>query len=66
MNVFLRSEGCDDPGKTACGRAFMKVNNQGYSLHARGINVVIFSAGGILNIELFLFSNFKPIYQEIN
>ena len=55
MSIFLRSEGCDDPGKTLpCGRAFMKVNNQGYSLHARGVNVVVFSAGGIYVCNVFL------------
>ena len=48
MNIFVRSEGCEDPGKTGCGRAFIKVNQQGYSLHSRGVNVVIFSAEGTL------------------
>jgi len=48
MSIFLRSEGCDDPGRTLpCGRAFMKVNNQGYSLHARGVNVAVFSVEGV-------------------
>ncbi|KAL9978626.1 hypothetical protein ACROYT_G016163 [Oculina patagonica] len=48
MNVDLRSEGCDDPGKTAgCGMAFIKVNNQDYSLHKRGFNVAVFSEQGL-------------------
>lgn len=48
MNVFVRSEGCSDPGITGCGKAFIKVNQQGYSLHSRGVNVVVFSAKGNL------------------
>ena len=55
MSIFLRSEGCDDPGRTLpCGRAFMKVNNQGYSLHARGVNVAVFSVEGIYVFNVFL------------
>lgn len=46
MNIFVRSEGCSDPGRTGCGRAFITVNRQGYSLHSRGVNVVVFSAEG--------------------
>ena len=46
MNIHVRSEGCDDPGKTAgtCGLAYIKVNGQDYSLHGRGHNVVIVDA----------------------
>ncbi|KAL9978634.1 hypothetical protein ACROYT_G016171 [Oculina patagonica] len=47
MNVELRSEGCDDPGKTWCGVAFIKVNNQDYSLHKRGFNVAVFTEQGL-------------------
>ena len=48
MNVELRSEGCDDPGKTGgCGTAFIKVNNQDYSLHQRGFNVAVFTEQGL-------------------
>ncbi|XP_044165741.1 uncharacterized protein LOC114963329 isoform X1 [Acropora millepora] len=47
MNIFVRSEGCSDPGRTECGRAFITVNRQGYSLHSRGVNVVVFSAEGV-------------------
>lgn len=46
MNVSLRSEGCEDPGKTGCGRAFMKVNNIEYSVYQRGFNVAVFSQEG--------------------
>ncbi|KAL9979296.1 hypothetical protein ACROYT_G016940 [Oculina patagonica] len=47
LNVELRSEGCDDPGKTAgCGKASIKVNNQDYSLYKRGFNVAVFTEQG--------------------
>jgi len=46
LNIHIRSEGCDDPGKTAgtCGLAYIKVNGQDHSLHGRGHNVVIVDA----------------------
>ncbi len=48
LNVDLRSEGCDDPEKTGgCGVAFIKVNNQDYSLHKRGFNVAVFTEEGM-------------------
>lgn len=47
MNVSLRSEGCEDPGKTGCGRAFIKVNNIEYSVYQRGFNVAVFSQEGL-------------------
>lgn len=47
MNVELHSEGCDDPGKTGCGRALIKVNNEDYSLHKRGFNVAVFTEQGM-------------------
>ncbi|XP_068694508.1 uncharacterized protein [Montipora foliosa] len=56
MNIFVRSEGCEDPGRTGCGTAFIKVNQQGYSLHSRGMNVVIFSAEGVF-LETRAFDN---------
>lgn len=49
LKVELRSEGCDDPGKTACGTAFIKVNNEDYSLHRRGFNVAVFTEQGMLS-----------------
>ena len=48
MSVFLRSEGCNDPGKTGCGRGYIQVNNQEYSLFSRGVNVAVFSSEGML------------------
>ena len=47
LNIEIRSEGCDDPGKTGCGKAFIKVNNQDYSLHRRGFNVAVFTEQGM-------------------
>ena len=45
MNIAIRSEGCDDPGKTPpCGKAFIKVDGVDRSLHHRGHNVVVLSA----------------------
>ena len=46
LNINIRSEGCDDPGKTGCGTAFIKVNNQDYSIHRRGFNVAVFTEQG--------------------
>jgi len=48
LNIEIRSEGCDDPGKTACGIAFIKINNKDYSLHKRGFNVAVFTEQGML------------------
>ncbi len=56
LNVELRSEGCDDPGKTGgCGTAFITVNNQDYSLHKRGLNVAVFTEQG----KRLRWSNFR-------
>ena len=46
LNIFIRSEGCEDPGKTpkTCGIAYIKVNGKDYSRHLRGHNVVIVSS----------------------
>ena len=48
LNIYIRSEGCDDPGKTfvtyACGRAYIMVNGKDHSVHGRGHNVVIVDA----------------------
>ena len=46
LNFHIRSEGCDDPGKTAatCGIAYIIVNGKDYSPHSRGHNVVIVDA----------------------
>jgi len=45
LDIHVRSEGCDDPGKApGCGLAYIKVNGKDYSLHGRGHNVVIVEA----------------------
>ena len=46
LNIYIRSEGCDDPGMTAgtCGVAYIIVNGKDHSLHGRGHNVVIVDA----------------------
>lgn len=42
---MVRSEGCNDPGKTLpCGIAYIKVNGRDHSLHRRGHNVVVVDA----------------------
>lgn len=57
LKVFIRSEGCDDPGITpgTCGNAYIKVNGKDYSPHIRGHNVVVISAitGTILRAKGF-------------
>ena len=45
LSIYIRSEGCDDPGKTSpCGRAYIMVNRKDHSLHGRGHNVVVVDA----------------------
>ena len=46
LNIYIRSEGCDDPGKmwNTCGRAYIMVNGKDHSLHGRGHNVVVVDA----------------------
>ncbi|XP_078357479.1 uncharacterized protein LOC144642389 [Oculina patagonica] len=45
VDINVRSEGCDDPGKAPpCGIAYLKVNGRDYSPHGRGHNVVIVDA----------------------
>ena len=43
VDVYIRSEGCNDPQKTAntCGIAYIRVNGKDISLHIRGHNVVV-------------------------
>ncbi|KAJ7381936.1 hypothetical protein OS493_038206 [Desmophyllum pertusum] len=57
VDIHLRSEGCDDPGKTpnTCGIAYIKVDGKDYSLHGRGHNVVIVDAktGAVLEAKSF-------------
>lgn len=46
LDIYVRSEGCNDPGKTpnTCGIAYIKVNGRDHSLHRRGHNVVVVDA----------------------
>ena len=46
VDIFIRSEGCDDPGKApgTCGIAYIKVNGEEHSPHGRGHNVVFVDA----------------------
>ncbi|CAH3108178.1 unnamed protein product [Pocillopora meandrina] len=42
LDIYIRSEGCDDPGKAPiCGKAYIKVDGTDYSLQERGFNVVV-------------------------
>jgi len=43
VSIRIRSEGCDDEGKTSgtCGLAYIYVNGKDHSPHNRGHNVVI-------------------------
>lgn len=43
MDISIRSEGCNDPDKTAgtCGIAYIYVDGADQSLHGRGHNVVV-------------------------
>jgi hypothetical protein len=43
LKLQVRSEGCDDRGKTpnTCGLAFIKINGKDYSKHGRGYNFVV-------------------------
>lgn len=45
-SIYIRSEGCDDPGKTqgTCGVAYIFVNGKDHSPGNRGYNVVIVDA----------------------
>ncbi len=45
MRIVLRSEGCNDPGRSAgCGRAIIRVNRKDLSRHSRGYNFVVLDA----------------------
>lgn len=60
LDIHIRSEGCDDPGKTfdTCGRAYIMVNGKDHSLHGRGHNVVIVDAetGGVAYAQYAVFT----------
>ena len=46
MGIKLRSEGCNDPGRTpgTCGLAYIYTDGIDNSLHLRGHNVVVLDA----------------------
>lgn len=46
VDIHVRSEGCEDPGKApnTCGIAYINVDGREYSLRHRGHNVVIVDA----------------------
>ena len=46
LDIYVRSEGCNDPGKTpnTCGIARIEVNGHDHSMHRRGHNVVVVDA----------------------
>ena len=46
LDIYIRSEGCNDPNKTpnTCGIAYIKVNGHDRSMHRRGHNVVVVDA----------------------
>ena len=42
MTIVIRSEGCNDRGRSAgCGRAVIRVNRRDLSRHSRGYNFVV-------------------------
>ncbi|XP_020601288.1 uncharacterized protein LOC110040396 isoform X2 [Orbicella faveolata] len=56
LDIRVRSEGCDDPGKAGgCGIAYIIVNGNDYSPHSRGHNVVVVDAktGTVLGSKWF-------------
>ncbi|KAJ7323452.1 hypothetical protein OS493_031652 [Desmophyllum pertusum] len=57
VDIFVRSEGCEDPGKApnTCGIAYIKVNGKDHSLRGRGINVVVVdaTAGVVLETKTY-------------
>ena len=67
LDIHVRSEGCDDPGKApgTCGIAYIKVNGVDHSLHRRGHNVVIVDAKtGTINF--FHISLKFPLKSDFN
>ena len=50
LPIYIRSEGCNDPGITGCGRAVIRVNGNDVSQHKRGYNIVVVH-GNTGNVE---------------
>ena len=44
MDMYLRSEGCNDPGVTPCGTTIIQVHGVDHSLHRGGHNIVVVNA----------------------
>ena len=42
--MTVRSEGANDPGRTASGRAYIEVNGKNYAPQSKGFNVAAFDA----------------------
>ena len=41
LPIYIRSEGCNDPGIAGCGLAIIRVNGRDVSRHGRGYNIVV-------------------------
>ena len=41
LPIYIKSEGCDDPGIHGCGYAVISVAGKDYSKHNRGYNIVV-------------------------
>ena len=63
LDIHVRSEGCDDPGKApgTCGIAYIKVNGVDHSLHRRGHNVVTVDAKTGTVIDVLVISFFSHL-----
>jgi len=68
LNIYIRSEGCDDPGKTfdTCGRAYIMVNGKDHSVHGRGHNVVtVDAATGVVGHVQFIGLKYSIIVNSL-
>ena len=54
LQIYIESEGCNDPGISGCGHATIRVNGKDYSKHRRGYNVVV--VNGRTGIHVFMYS----------
>ena len=69
MDIHIRSEGCNDPGKApnACGVAYIKVNGRDHSLHGRGHNTVVVDATtGNVTTKCTMFPYFCIFYFQLS
>lgn len=44
LSIYIKSEGCDDPGISGCGYATIRVDGKDYSKRRRGYNIVVVNA----------------------